>query len=901
MRDLASELKNIKRQICCLADLIQSGEGGGGEEFTLFTENTPTVNFSGAGTEEDPLIAESITEVPIQNGIISGGEVTWISGYTYSVSPAIYYINGIRYEFEDPIQITLDPADATLNRIDVFALTTDNTAVDITGTPSTNPEQPSINTSTQLITSFALVVAGTTSPSPSVSQEYIYRENAGTPTEWAASATGGIVVNSVSNPNAGTTDIEGTSVAAGNTITLIRTAASNLAATKNVLVFYIRSKATWNNNRILTFQFKNGVTNIGIGVPFSNTNSYGFASGTTGIYQRVVIPFSDFGLTPSDSIDRLVITASGNGGSLGFYIDDIETQGANLLNTPTGITDNVGVFYVSKNYSGIGGAVVSGYTIAAITSINAGYNTQLLAARMGNMNKAYPCPWSARNAAMTAITAGTITKAYIRVLGGSEWTIGNILASGNGGKNEGNVITASLTPTIPDVAFSGLTDISSLLKNKIDYFFEENSAIYWINRSGALHLGYNLDATHTEFKSGVYGKGDFIQVFDETPTRGPSHRGFRIDNARSEINFEGRTLIFNGFFGVLATYKSVNISFDTVYTTKRGSITGQTNVAGENSGDGKPSTLTVYVKNLYQGHDYYPYISTHVTTSYQPFFAIDYSSATRQKNQYYKVTNYFAKTNALHVVMNAFVTSGNRDCYNNFIQLDIDLLRHEIDLVDQAVATSAGALIQPISHGTTTSHVRDNHHVVVNIKKAIVDHSLVSIRLIGPTHASSRNSSVTINVDYVYRNYKIANIPLFVGIENIFTLPYLHPVSSGIILGEKVNVQFNIGQAIARYGNVFGNSNVSPMIYGANTIISGAFVTEDGSPVIILQGANDEAAFLKDAVLVAKGAATNTIEIDNGALPVSIYTKDTVANLPYEAGITQQGVLTVDANITNYL
>src|SRR5215213_8444908 len=60
---------------------------------------------------------------PVQDGVLSGGAVTWISDYDYNVSPAVYYIGGVLYT-SPSTNITLSPSDIIDNRIDLFVLTT---------------------------------------------------------------------------------------------------------------------------------------------------------------------------------------------------------------------------------------------------------------------------------------------------------------------------------------------------------------------------------------------------------------------------------------------------------------------------------------------------------------------------------------------------------------------------------------------------------------------------------------------------------------------------------------------------------------------------------------------------------------------------------------------------------
>lgn len=257
----------------------------------------------------------------MQDGIVAGATVTWITGYTYQVSPAVYIIGGVLYT-SPSTSITLDAADVTNDRIDLFVLTTSSTATDVTGTPAATPVEPDIDAQTQLRVSFALVQASTTQPT--IANLWIYRENAGTPTEWAYSDnTANLNPASTNNPYAGTIDVEGTTVANGNRFIMTPTTFPSTGL-YNALVFKVRSKAAWGTRRILISFLNAAGTNIGTTVTFGNS-SYGFNSSTTGSYQNIAVPLVDFGNISGAA--SLRFQASMTSGSIGFYIDDIQLTG----------------------------------------------------------------------------------------------------------------------------------------------------------------------------------------------------------------------------------------------------------------------------------------------------------------------------------------------------------------------------------------------------------------------------------------------------------------------------------------------------------------------------------------------------------------------------------------------
>src|SRR5687767_11932797 len=295
------------------------GTGGATEAGALFFRTTDNALLLWNGTV---WLTLGIIPTFQQNGVLIGGTVTWIEDYDYEVSESYYYINNVLYH--SPVTtITLDASDPTDDRIDLFVLTTSNTADKVTGTASTPPAEPNYDPATQLKISFALVENGTTEPT--VTQDFLYRENAGTPTEWAyTDNTANLNPASTNNPYAGTLDIEGTSVAAGDSFTLTDTASPNFAL-YDALIFKIRSKAAW-STRVLSIRFFNGTTALGNTVLFGN-GSFGFNSSNTTTYQNINIPISTFGAIAG--ADRVTFRRMTGGGTIGFYIDEIQLMLSN--------------------------------------------------------------------------------------------------------------------------------------------------------------------------------------------------------------------------------------------------------------------------------------------------------------------------------------------------------------------------------------------------------------------------------------------------------------------------------------------------------------------------------------------------------------------------------------------
>lgn len=256
--------------------------------------------------------------------LAEGGQVVWTSNYNFTVTAATYFINGTQFN-SPPTDITLTAAHATLDRIDVIAVTSSGTVVVITGVAAAQPSEPDIDPATQLKLGIVFVAANTTQPVGVVSTT-LYAENAGGPTEWNwASVGAGWDVNSTINPiPPSTKSIDGTSIAAASYVEGTIPSGTISLPNFRLVIIPIRPKSTWTSGKGLQVSFRNsaGVL-MGLAVTINRTGTFGFVHSSF-VYQIVAIPVELFGLSPLDAVSKIRITNFG--GSISLNMDNILLQ-----------------------------------------------------------------------------------------------------------------------------------------------------------------------------------------------------------------------------------------------------------------------------------------------------------------------------------------------------------------------------------------------------------------------------------------------------------------------------------------------------------------------------------------------------------------------------------------------
>jgi hypothetical protein len=358
--------------------------------YVLSTDGQTTIKRAASS------ITSTVTNIFTQgqgSAVVTGGQVVWTSGLTFRISAATYYIGSTLYSSAEQT-VTLGAADASNPRIDVIVLDTTGTAAVVAGTAAASPSEPTVSSGTQLRLTIVLVPANASAPT--VTNTTIYTENAGHPTEWPCTTSGsGFSCSSVASPRTNTTNIEGTTVTAGSYVQLAQGGGGTTdPAPLDFLVFYIKSKATWGNNRGLRVQLlSSGVIKGQQRTLQSGT--YGFDSANVSAYQQVAIPMSDFAIPAGTLINQVRLVDFG--GSIGFYVDDMIFQDGTAPTTGNFITQPQGdARYVQR--------------------------TALLEYNAGNSSTALTIDWNNSNIQRLVLT-GSATLTFSNPIAGSRYLL----------------------------------------------------------------------------------------------------------------------------------------------------------------------------------------------------------------------------------------------------------------------------------------------------------------------------------------------------------------------------------------------------------------------------------------------------------------------------------------------
>ncbi len=255
------------------------------------------------------------------NGIISGCQVSYVTGLTFHGGPGVYRIGGTRYTTGGN-DVTLSNADATNPRKDLIVLNDDGTYTAIDGTPDANPAEPSFDETTQLRRSQVDIAALATTPTNVVATD-VYQNNA----EYTTSSTNSTRINpdQTNNPLQGAKNIKFTAAVANDTLTLDKGSTIDLTSV-TMLVGFLKFSANW-GTKYINVQLLNATNNtLGNGVVIQG-GRLGLNAQNTTTYQQFAITVASFNLKATDAPRKIRMRVVGTGsGTLSADMDAITWQ-----------------------------------------------------------------------------------------------------------------------------------------------------------------------------------------------------------------------------------------------------------------------------------------------------------------------------------------------------------------------------------------------------------------------------------------------------------------------------------------------------------------------------------------------------------------------------------------------
>ncbi|MGV6830303.1 MAG: hypothetical protein ACWA5P_01915 [bacterium] len=273
-----------------------------------------------------------------ENRVLSGN-VEWTgSGLDFVSTEITFSIDGQIYT--SPAQtITLNAADPTNPRIDVFAVDRDNGLVVIEGTPSATPSESTIDFGTQIRVSSVTVGVNATTPD-NLSSQLVYDENAGEPTEWTLSGDGVFDFASNEDPAVNTLSIKGTSVANDNMFDCVN---DSLISYLNYSALVLRIKnATATGSIKFALQLLNGA-NVNGDVEVRD-GFFGYDETNTTDYQTIIVPIANFNNANDFDTIRFVFKPDN---TEDIFIDQVYlVQGISI---PSDAVDNTNIFNTSDS------------------------------------------------------------------------------------------------------------------------------------------------------------------------------------------------------------------------------------------------------------------------------------------------------------------------------------------------------------------------------------------------------------------------------------------------------------------------------------------------------------------------------------------------------------------------
>ena len=610
-------------------------------------------------------------------------------------------------------------------------------------------------------------------------------------------------------------------------------------------------------------------------------DSCGCGSSETPSEGGVVLYIKEDG-TIKNTAPTSIIDFTGNVNVTELSAGNIEVE---ILGSTPVVPENI--YYVSKSYTGIGAVLIDGYTLADISSTNASYTAQLANAVVGDISKPFPCPFSARNALLDDLASFTVDNGLVKVLAG-DWTIGSNVSSENGDIN-GN----DNTNTVADIQFDGDVlsldyGIGSFYQHNVNYEFTIGAGVTYINFGILILLGFLADVTDQYFKSGIFGKGYFRQVYGEINSL--NNTLAYIDNARAELQFHCDELTVQQTSGfIFGNTKRVIIRIN----KNRSTDTTLFALRSTREGDALVSSFDIEINEDRFGLGYSPYPDS---TDFWYHFELSNMQSSRKKQIRARISNIDCQINPSGLIYASSSGGGikNLDCVidiKNILQVDSGY--------NTGTLNRQGLIWLWCAQGA--NKLTKNSNIIINIGNADTQSPIISTGCNAMSITGSLNNRFEVNVGKHIKSINPfatrSNANIVIGVNGGSSLsprPFFK-INGGFINSEQEVVAGD------------GLTNNSCMV-----TLTGRFETTQASSVpIVLNLPEDKCVAVVDAILLG-GASSDSIKNAvvtsnprNGSIIVanrSVYIANVNANHIVDATIIEVGSpVIVSSDIKNYL
>tara|TARA_R110000868_G_C10961490_1_gene768556 strand:+ start:3199 stop:4998 length:1800 start_codon:yes stop_codon:yes gene_type:complete len=234
------------------------------------------------------------------NAIINGGITYLGTGLNYNIWANRYIINGRYFDTAVRGDVTNNAGDASYDRFDVYFIEIDNQEPPnisvgiLEGTAALNPIIPTLDLSTQVQVSVALIKANATTDPNAITEE-IFNDNTGEPTEWTnITLPTGADLASLVDPKVGASSALFPAYAIPSTVSWQNDVQWTYVANEELL-FYIKPATAFVAQATLQFQLINSVSldYWNLTLRPSDLINYGYDVNVTG-WQLIQIGLSSF-------------------------------------------------------------------------------------------------------------------------------------------------------------------------------------------------------------------------------------------------------------------------------------------------------------------------------------------------------------------------------------------------------------------------------------------------------------------------------------------------------------------------------------------------------------------------------------------------------------------------------